>query len=98
MDNYLESLQLFQQLPFSFILMRTNDLICFQQLEQNFCFGSKLPDMNACIQTFADRSNYKKPVKMAQSSKLRRIIPESEHMKRWAKQDLISQCGQGLAY
>ena len=45
MDNYLESSQLFQQLPFSFILMRTNDLICFQQLEQNFRFVSKLPDM-----------------------------------------------------
>ena len=45
MDNYLESSQLFQQLPFSFILMRTNYLICFQQLEQNFRFGSKLPDM-----------------------------------------------------
>ena len=45
MDNYLESSQLFQQLPFSFILMRTNDLICFQQLEQNFHFGLKLPDM-----------------------------------------------------
>ena len=47
MDNYLESSQLFQQLPFSLILMRTNDLICFQQLEQNFRFGSKLPDMSA---------------------------------------------------
>ena len=45
MDNYLESSQLFQQLPFSFILMKTNDLICFQQLEQNFHFGSKLPGM-----------------------------------------------------
>ena len=49
MDNYLESSQLFRQLPFSFILMRTNDLICFQQLEQNFRFGSKLPDMNENI-------------------------------------------------
>ena len=45
MDNYLESSQLFQQLPFSFILMGTNDFICFQQLEQNFRFGLKLPDM-----------------------------------------------------
>ena len=45
MDNYLESSQLFQQLPFSFILMGTNDLIYFQQLEQNFRFGLKLPDM-----------------------------------------------------
>ena len=47
MDNYLESSQLFQQLPFSFILMGANDLICFQQLEQNFRFGLKLPDTMA---------------------------------------------------
>ena len=50
MDNYLESSQLFQQLhAVSFILMRTNDLICFQQLEKNFHFGSKLPDMHGLV-------------------------------------------------
>ena len=33
--------------------MSTNDLICFQQLEQNFHFGTKLPDMHMQSKTLS---------------------------------------------
>ena len=33
--------------------MSTNDLIGFQQLERNFCFGSKLPDMHMQSKTLS---------------------------------------------